>query len=91
MGSKSEARARNAKAWVEKEIGKLVEVVMSIGARGDDGHIVVTFGVLFDAYVDISDTLVGLLMRAKKRGILFYKGDMLFQGMHNHVEIKLLK
>ena len=89
-GSKSEARARNAQQWVEKEVAKLVDVIEKIGKPGANGKAVVTFGVLFDAYVDISDTLVGILMRSKKRRILTYKGDMLFQGMHNHVEIQLL-
>ena len=50
----------------------------------------ITFGVLFDTYADISDTLVGILMRARKRKKVSYDGDgMLFQGVHDHVVIRL--
>ena len=56
----------------------------------DTGKKFTTFGPLFIAYQDISDTLVGILMRAKKYKHLTYKGQMLFQGMHNDVVIQLL-
>ena len=39
---------------------------------------------------DISDTLVGILMRAKKRGRLVYEGDMLFRGTHDDTLITVL-
>ena len=50
----------------------------------------ITFGRLFDVYADISDTLVGILMRARKRGFLTFEGDMLFQGAHDKVLITVL-
>lgn len=57
----------------------------------DEGGVTtVQFGPLFYRYADISDTLVGILMRAKKRNRLFYKGDMLFQSRHDHVKITVL-
>jgi len=92
-GSKTEARAQAAKKWVDKEIDKLVEVVTKLGEPDPerDGQITTTFGPLFIAYQDISDTLVGILMRSKKRKRIYYKGDMLFQGQHNHVKISVLK
>lgn len=37
--------------------------------------------------MDISDSLVGILMRAKKRKLLYYDGDMLFQGKDDKVII----
>ena len=92
-GSKTEARAQAAKKWVDKEIDKLVEVITKLGAPDEErnGQITITFGPLFIAYQDISDTLVGILMRSKKRKRIFYEGDMLFQGQHNHVKISILK
>ena len=46
----------------------------------EGGVVTVEFGPLFYKYQDISDTLVGILMRAKKRKLIKYPGDMLFQG-----------
>lgn len=51
-----------------------------------------TFGELFQRYQDVSDTLVGILQRTKKRGLIKYQGeggDLLLQGRHNHVLIVL--
>ena len=56
----------------------------------EGGKKTVQFGPLFYKYADISDTLVGILMRAKKRKRLFYKGDMLFQNRHDDVKITVL-
>ena len=42
-------------------------------------------------YADISDSLVGVLMRAKKRKRLYYAGDMLFQGSSDRVVISVPK
>ena len=90
-GSKTEERANAAQQWVEVEIAKLVTVIQSHGAPdAKTGRVTVTFGVLFNAYADISDTLVGILMRARKRKVLAFEADMLFQGVHDHVEISVL-
>jgi hypothetical protein len=90
-GSQTEKRAKAAKAWVDKEIDKLIEVIMEHGkADPDDGKVTICFGPLFYIYQDISDTLVGILMRSKKRKKVFYKGDMLWQGKDNAVVIKVL-
>ena len=88
-GSKTAQRAKQARAWVEKEVNKLVGVIKDLGHPDDEGFPCIEFGPLFIAYQDISDTLVGILMRAKKRKRLRYQGDMLFQGCHNHVVITL--
>ena len=88
-GSKTAARAAKAKEWVKKEIKKLLEVIVKIGGKDDEGMPCIEFGPLFIAYQDISDTLVGILMRSKKYKYLEYKGDMLFQGCHDKVMITL--
>jgi len=88
--SLSEERAQNASRWVEKEVDKLILVIKAIGLKGPDGKHQVTFGTLFIAYQDISDTLVGILMRAKKRKLIEYPGEMLLQTKDDHVIISLL-
>lgn len=89
-GSKTEERAAKAAEWVNKEVNKLLSVIQDLGKHDEEaGGVTITFGALFIAYQDISDTLVGMLMRAKKRKQLHYPGQMLFQGAHDHVKITL--
>eukprot|EP00946_MAST-07B_sp_MAST-7B-sp1_P000707 g707.t1 len=84
-GSKTEQRAKAAKEWC------LVSVIMDIGYDDPEtGFKSIKFGPLFVAYQDISDTLVGILMRGKKYKRLTYKGQMLFQGMHDNVVIQII-
>ena len=64
-------------------------MIVKIGGKDDEGMPCIEFGPLFIAYQDISDTLVGILMRSKKYKYLEYKGDMLFQGCHDKVMITL--
>ncbi|KAK3274310.1 hypothetical protein CYMTET_17503 [Cymbomonas tetramitiformis] len=75
--------------WVTEEIEKLLGVIQKVGTRQDDGSYLVTFGVMFTTYEDISDALVGIMMRAKKRGKIMYEGDMLFQRIHDDVKITM--
>ena len=90
-GSETEARANKAQEWIEHEIGKLVEVLKEFGQEnGATGEVHMTFGELFERYADISDTLVGILMRAKKRKRILFDSDMLFQGVHDHIVIRLM-
>lgn len=91
-GSKTDERAKAAAVWVDKEIDKMVEVIKKIGGYDEvQGGYTVTFGELFHAYQDISDTLVGILMRAKKRKRVYYIGDMLYQGMSDNVKITVIE
>ena len=39
----------------------------------------------------VSDTLVGILMRGRKRKNLGFESDMLFQGVHDNVVISVFK
>ena len=89
-GSLTEARAAAALAWVEEEIGKLVGVIEQHGTPDAAGRPTICFGPLFELYASISDTLVGILMRARKRGQVAFEADMLFQGVHDRVPITLL-
>ena len=53
----------------------------------------VKFGVLFsdDRCANIFEALVGTLKAAKKRKILTYQGELLLQGVHDDVDITLIK
>lgn len=71
---------------------KLVGEIEKLGRKQSTGVVEVTFGELFARYADVSDTLVGILARAKKRDLLKYEGQgghLLFQGKHDAVVITL--
>jgi len=89
--SMSAARAEKAQQWIEKEIEKLMQQIHTVGSKDHHtGEVTVTFGHLFYHYQDVSDTLVGILLRAKKRKLIEYDGHMMFQGKHDHVVIKVV-
>ena len=73
-GTLTAERAAKAADWVTQEINKLISVIERIGSVNGDGKTFVCFGPLFYAYQDISDTLVGIMMRAKKRKLISYPG-----------------
>uniref|UniRef100_A0A672H8H3 Si:dkey-29b11.3 n=1 Tax=Salarias fasciatus TaxID=181472 RepID=A0A672H8H3_SALFA len=82
------------------EVQELCEVIRSIGeprdktvtASGNDGEAMsVTFGKLFEHYVTISNKLVGILLRARKQGLVEFEGEMLWQGKDDHVVITLVQ
>ena len=50
----------------------------------------IDFKRLFDIYVGISNKLVGVLLRARKYGIVDFPGETLFQRRDDDVIIKLL-
>ncbi len=89
-GSKTEERAIAAQKWVEVEVDKLCAEIRKIGRPDPSGRVLVEFGKLFLHYEKISDTLVGIMMRAKKRGRIEYAGDMLFQSKDDAVIVTLL-
>ena len=90
-GSETEARANKAQAWIEEEISKLIEVLKEFGVEdAPTKEVRMSFGELFMRYADISDTLVGILMRAKRRKRILFDSDMLFQGVHDHIVIRLM-
>jgi len=89
-GSATAERAQKAQAWVDTEIDKLLDVIRQHGHNGPTGATAIEFGQLFNLYADISDTLVGILMRARKRGRLSFESAMLFQGVHDHVLISIV-
>lgn len=100
QGSLTEKRGKEAHIHVCREVQKLCEVIRAIGERNEmnedrhDNHrkvITVEFGKLFEHYVTISNTLVGILLRARKQGLVDFEGEMLWQGKDDHVVITLLE
>ncbi|KAM4735093.1 actin-binding Rho-activating protein [Anableps anableps] len=100
QGSLTEKRGKEAHTHIGREVQKLCEVIRNIGelkekdVDGHDSHrkvITVEFGKLFEHYVTISNTLVGILLRARKQGLVDFEGEMLWQGKDDHVVITLLE
>ncbi|KAF5915224.1 actin-binding Rho-activating protein [Diceros bicornis minor] len=90
-GTKTAERAKRAEEHIYREIMDMCFIIRTMAPRRRDGKIQVTFGDLFDRYVRISDKVVGILMRARKHGLVDFEGEMLWQGRDDHVVITLLK
>ncbi|XP_067904972.1 actin-binding Rho-activating protein [Heterodontus francisci] len=88
-GSKTAERGQRAQEHVHKEIQEMCFIIRNLGRQGGDGKTRVTFGKLFDRYVTVSDKVVGILMRARKHGLLDFQGEMLWKGEHDDVIITL--
>lgn len=90
-GSKSAERVTQANNWVKSEIDKLLEIIIENAEAQDPvtGYMNISFGKLFNLYQDISNTLVGILMRARKRKLIAYEGEMLYQGADDDVIISV--
>lgn len=89
QGSKTEQRGKDAHTHVSREVRELCEAIRRIGEPGK--VVTVEFGKLFEHYVSISNKLVGILLRARKQGLVEFEGEMLWQGRDDHVVIALLQ
>ncbi|KYO18969.1 actin-binding Rho-activating protein-like [Alligator mississippiensis] len=90
-GSKTEQRGKDAHTHVGKEVEELCMIIRSIGEKGKDGNVRVNFQRLFETYVTISNKVVGILLRARKHGLVQFEGEMLWQGKDDNVIITLLE
>ena len=88
--SLSEARAAAGAEWVDEAVNNLVNEIEKIGYKDKEGRKAVKFIDLFNHYVDVSDSLVGIMIRAKKRGRIEYVGEMLLQGQNDNVVITVI-
>ncbi|XP_076456238.1 costars family protein ABRACL-like [Babylonia areolata] len=77
---------------VEHEVELLKEEIKRLGKPGDDGLVAVSFGELFndDKCANLFEALVGTLRAAKRKKIIKYDGELLLQGVHDNVQIKLM-
>lgn len=83
-------RGIKAHLHVHQEIEQLCGVIKTYGREVIDGW-VISFGPLFKIYVSISDKVVGMLLRARKHGLVDFEGEMLYQGRDEEVPILLRK
>ncbi|KAJ5068596.1 costars family protein abracl [Anaeramoeba ignava] len=77
---------------ISEEVELLIKELERLGVKQDDGSYVTTFGEVFhDSRIEqMFESLVGILKAAKKQKAIDFKGEMLFQGVHDKVEIRLL-
>ncbi|XP_043919929.1 actin-binding Rho-activating protein-like [Protopterus annectens] len=90
-GSKTEQRGKDAYRHVGTEVKELCLIMQIIGEKGKDGNVRVTFGRLFEKYENISNKVVGILLRARKHGLVHFEGEMLWQRRDDDVIITLLE
>jgi len=84
-------RAEKAKKYIDREIKTLIDIIFRIGRPAKDGHVLIDFGHLFQTYASISTNLVGYLIRARRRKLVEFPGEMLWQRRDDHVLIHLTK
>uniref|UniRef100_A0A0N4Z778 Costars domain-containing protein n=1 Tax=Parastrongyloides trichosuri TaxID=131310 RepID=A0A0N4Z778_PARTI len=90
VGSKTDIRAHKAGNYITSEIIFLCEVINTY-ATGEVPNRSMKFGPLFHSYNLYSGSLVGILIRARKYGLIDFEGEMLYQGQDNNKEIRMLK
>ncbi|XP_035742324.1 actin-binding Rho-activating protein-like isoform X1 [Vespa mandarinia] len=92
-GSLSDIRGRKANAHILREILELCNIIYQNGTPCSDQPDItgITFGDLFNIYTHISDKCVGLLLRARKQGLIKFEGECLFQRRDDDVPIFLVK
>ncbi|KAK6181140.1 hypothetical protein SNE40_009066 [Patella caerulea] len=90
-GSLTEIRGKQANNHVFGEIRELCHAIDALGEKGEDDKMRIPFGRLFQAYEKVSNKLVGILMRARKRDCVTFEGEMLYQGRDEAVMITLLE
>ncbi|XP_070978802.1 actin-binding Rho-activating protein-like [Oncorhynchus clarkii lewisi] len=96
-GSLTEQRGQDAHIHISREVEELCQVIRDIGESCGDGGgekrpvVTVEFGKLFEHYVNISNKVVGILLRARKQGLVSFEGEMLWQGQDDRVLITLLQ
>ncbi|KAI5079591.1 hypothetical protein GOP47_0005070 [Adiantum capillus-veneris] len=78
---------------VEEEVKLLKEEIKRLGALQPDGTYSVKFGVLFndEKCANTFEALVGTLRAGKKRKVIKFDGELLLQGVHDNVDVVLLK
>ncbi|XP_046396711.1 actin-binding Rho-activating protein-like isoform X1 [Ischnura elegans] len=90
-GSKTEFRGLKAHSHVTKEMLELCEIIHE-NAEYSDGELDgISFGELFKIYTNISNKVVGILLRGRKHQFLHFEGETLFQRRDDDKIIFLLK
>lgn len=90
-GTWTAERGAKAHSHVHKEILELCEFIYMNGDETDDHMAVMLFGDLFHLYTRISDKVVGILLRARKYGLVHFEPEILFQGQDDTEPVYLTK
>ena len=61
------------------------------GLEDEDQRSIMLFGDLFKLYTRISDKVVGILLRARKYGLVQFQPEILFQGQDDEEPVILVK
>ncbi|CAJ0599444.1 unnamed protein product [Cylicocyclus nassatus] len=88
-GSKTEARGIKASIYVCREVLFLMETINE-NAEGEEPHKWIKFGKLFYVYSFYSGSVVGILIRARKYGLVHFEGEMLYQRQDDDKKITML-
>uniref|UniRef100_A0A8C4WYR1 Actin-binding Rho-activating protein n=1 Tax=Eptatretus burgeri TaxID=7764 RepID=A0A8C4WYR1_EPTBU len=89
-GTVTAERGKRASRHIRREMEDLCLIIASMGERGPN-TVEITFGRLFERYVRISDKVVGILLRARKHGMVEFEGEMLWQGRDDDKIITLIQ
>ncbi|KAK3591635.1 hypothetical protein CHS0354_013818 [Potamilus streckersoni] len=84
-------RGQKAGEHATGEVIELCKNIVVMGDKHDNGQYTVAFGTLFTAYEEISNSVVGLLIRARKHNLVNFEGEMLYQGRDDDIVITLFK
>ena len=77
---------------VNVEVQLLVRKITELGQKdAKDGHMRVKYGVLFRETSDDFEALAGTMRAAKRQGFITFDGELLLQGVHDNVEVILLR
>lgn len=87
----SKHRAMLAAHWIDKEIRKLIAQIKEHGSVNAKGQHVVSYGRLFEMTFQQFEALSGTLRTARKQQVVHFEGEVLFQGVSDHVQITLLR
>lgn len=76
---------------MDEEVQQIVDDITRLGSNPGEPN--VTFGELFDddEVQNKYEALVGTLRSAKRQGLINFKGQMLFKGMHDNVVIQVVE
>uniref|UniRef100_A0A7S3AXQ9 Costars domain-containing protein n=1 Tax=Haptolina ericina TaxID=156174 RepID=A0A7S3AXQ9_9EUKA len=80
-------RAQAAHAHVAEEMCLASALIEEHGIPTEDGGTLILFGDIFEVYVAISDKVVGMLLRLRKHGMIYFEGESLFQTQDDDVPI----
>jgi len=87
----SEQRSQEANEKLNFEIWEICDTIKTIGLPDDDGGFMVEFGELFETYSTVSSQTVGLLIRARRRGFVYFEGETLLKGKDDFEIVTLLE